>query len=130
MIRRPPRSTLFPYTTLFRSHAVRLDLHDFTGLAVDQAQIDAEVTVEVDEDSSDHVARAHQLADPRRGLRIHLAAGAEVLLIEHALDLLTLHNPRRRVRRQLGNQHAPDPLLQPPELLFSLPNQPPLLDPP
>src|SRR2546427_3726989 len=25
MIRRPPRSTLFPYTTLFRSHAVALD---------------------------------------------------------------------------------------------------------
>src|SRR2546427_1461793 len=24
MIRRPPRSTLFPYTTLFRSHAVEL----------------------------------------------------------------------------------------------------------
>src|SRR3712207_8348304 len=24
MIRRPPRSTLFPYTTLFRSHSVRL----------------------------------------------------------------------------------------------------------
>src|SRR2546425_5759787 len=30
MIRRPPRSTLFPYTTLFRSHALEdlvLDLH-------------------------------------------------------------------------------------------------------
>src|SRR5258706_6793565 len=26
MIRRPPRSTLFPYTTLFRSHAVTHDL--------------------------------------------------------------------------------------------------------
>src|SRR2546422_4180010 len=25
MIRRPPRSTLFPYTTLFRSHPVRHD---------------------------------------------------------------------------------------------------------
>src|SRR5258708_32045437 len=25
MIRRPPRSTLFPYTTLFRSHLVPLD---------------------------------------------------------------------------------------------------------
>src|SRR3989442_11062928 len=25
MIRRPPRSTLFPYTTLFRSHAVTVD---------------------------------------------------------------------------------------------------------
>src|SRR2546430_9204005 len=27
MIRRPPRSTLFPYTTLFRSHAVEVVLH-------------------------------------------------------------------------------------------------------
>src|SRR3989449_11777811 len=26
MIRRPPRSTLFPYTTLFRSHDLRLEL--------------------------------------------------------------------------------------------------------
>src|SRR3712207_8719706 len=28
MIRRPPRSTLFPYTTLFRSHAGHLGGHD------------------------------------------------------------------------------------------------------
>src|SRR5574340_1433980 len=29
MIRRPPRSTLFPYTTLFRSHRFRrFDVHD------------------------------------------------------------------------------------------------------
>src|SRR5438876_5265341 len=28
MIRRPPRSTLFPYTTLFRSEAVRRRPHD------------------------------------------------------------------------------------------------------
>src|SRR2546429_4123597 len=28
MIRRPPRSTLFPYTTLFRSHPHILPLHD------------------------------------------------------------------------------------------------------
>src|SRR3712207_8987651 len=38
MIRRPPRSTLFPYTTLFRSHAVAgPGLHgrvDLVGLAV------------------------------------------------------------------------------------------------
>src|SRR2546422_3792001 len=27
MIRRPPRSTLFPYTTLFRSAAARIDRH-------------------------------------------------------------------------------------------------------
>src|SRR2546430_3601653 len=31
MIRRPPRSTLFPYTTLFRSFvALRVDAHDGT----------------------------------------------------------------------------------------------------
>src|SRR2546425_3530024 len=28
MIRRPPRSTLFPYTTLFRSHQVAVPVHD------------------------------------------------------------------------------------------------------
>src|SRR5438309_10497435 len=28
MIRRPPRSTLFPYTTLFRSHATQFDPRD------------------------------------------------------------------------------------------------------
>src|SRR3989442_9052825 len=27
MIRRPPRSTLFPYTTLFRAHEPRIHLH-------------------------------------------------------------------------------------------------------
>src|SRR2546422_3331274 len=27
MIRRPPRSTLFPYTTLFRSHPLRAEAH-------------------------------------------------------------------------------------------------------
>src|SRR5256885_13327409 len=32
MIRRPPRSTLFPYTTLFRSEAVKLTVHVSTEL--------------------------------------------------------------------------------------------------
>src|SRR2546422_1829829 len=31
MIRRPPRSTLFPYTTLFRSAVQRLAAHDWPG---------------------------------------------------------------------------------------------------
>src|SRR2546430_4030685 len=37
MIRRPPRSTLFPYTTLFRSHArgrLRLALSDYASRIV------------------------------------------------------------------------------------------------
>src|SRR2546429_6977427 len=41
MIRRPPRSTLFPYTTLFRSHAVRFfDLpEEVTRLGVPEVHV-------------------------------------------------------------------------------------------
>src|SRR5256885_9520360 len=38
MIRRPPRSTLFPYTTLFRSHRGSLDLLRGFGDALGQAR--------------------------------------------------------------------------------------------
>src|SRR3712207_8338136 len=41
MIRRPPRSTLFPYTTLFRSHA-RID---GSALIVSSQQVDKPVSV-------------------------------------------------------------------------------------
>src|SRR5437868_8478420 len=36
MIRRPPRSTLFPYTTLFRSHAVEIDIQEGRGEIVQE----------------------------------------------------------------------------------------------
>src|SRR3712207_7764782 len=35
MIRRPPRSTLFPYTTLFRSHIASLGPYDFQNLVAE-----------------------------------------------------------------------------------------------
>src|SRR5438874_8213689 len=35
MIRRPPRSTLFPYTTLFRSQDFVKEIHRLTGEGVD-----------------------------------------------------------------------------------------------
>src|SRR2546422_1661258 len=37
MIRRPPRSTLFPYTTLFRSHSLDRALLDHAGEALVRA---------------------------------------------------------------------------------------------
>src|SRR3712207_7342054 len=39
MIRRPPRSTLFPYTTLFRSNASSHDGIDSTGTNADEANV-------------------------------------------------------------------------------------------
>src|SRR5256885_9319414 len=36
MIRRPPRSTLFPYTTLFRSHLLALDAGDDRALFIEE----------------------------------------------------------------------------------------------
>src|SRR2546427_1322973 len=45
MIRRPPRSTLFPYTTLFRSHRRRAhaqgveDRHQVVGVASDRVPV-------------------------------------------------------------------------------------------
>src|SRR5256885_6569221 len=46
MIRRPPRSTLFPYTTLFRSIEVGehvLGVHDVVGAAVGLARHDGQL---------------------------------------------------------------------------------------
>src|SRR5256885_7038731 len=40
MIRRPPRSTLFPYTTLFRSLSVTATASDNAGVAGVQFQLD------------------------------------------------------------------------------------------
>src|SRR2546430_8553226 len=52
MIRRPPRSTLFPYTTLFRSHEVDRDLAGVTAEAhpgeVDVAVADAAGAIRLD----------------------------------------------------------------------------------
>src|SRR3712207_9273514 len=47
MIRRPPRSTLFPYTTLFRSDAApALQKLKFMGVQISYAQIAAPVAKE------------------------------------------------------------------------------------
>src|SRR3712207_6985659 len=40
MIRRPPRSTLFPYTTLFRSRGIEHLRHDLCGITDELAEID------------------------------------------------------------------------------------------
>src|SRR2546427_4731578 len=56
MIRRPPRSTLFPYTTLFRSHAAERVALAHLSLLVEQHR---ERHLELDCESS-HVARSEE----------------------------------------------------------------------
>src|SRR3712207_7013253 len=62
MIRRPPRSTLFPYTTLFRSHG---DQHD--PRVLQEAQLDAE-------DVGDEDGRQRRV---ERGAAVHLGGRAD-----------------------------------------------------
>src|SRR3712207_8445911 len=50
MIRRPPRSTLFPYTTLFRSLGLPLELRLGVGPARRLAVVHARAVVERDEE--------------------------------------------------------------------------------
>src|SRR3989441_13293666 len=71
MIRRPPRSTLFPYTTLFRSLAVIRDgaaPEDDPAARVDRAQLDPGVE-RVDGSAGEEVARLpipdHAVDQPR-----------------------------------------------------------------
>src|SRR3989442_15073865 len=102
MIRRPPRSTLFPYTTLFRSQLRRVDEvvldritgpHDFGALeARDRAD---EGLLSVDGQTRRNAVRVHLLGVEPVGLQDHLMA----LAIREALDLVldggAIPDPRR-----------------------------------
>src|SRR3712207_8588697 len=79
MIRRPPRSPLFPYTTLFRSQDVR-DVPLHVRVPADEPA-EAEPVVEL----------AHQPADPL-----------------HPLDEPRLPGPQPRRRRVAGGQGGTD----------------------
>src|SRR3712207_9460565 len=70
MIRRPPRSTLFPYTTLFRSH----DRRDRVGLG-DLLRVEALAL--------EHVEEVHVAAD----IQLRRALHANAAVVEQAGEL-------------------------------------------
>src|SRR3989449_7331544 len=100
MIRRPPRSTLFPYTTLFRSrlrlHALRGVDHQDGALAGGQAardlvgEVDVAGRVDQVEDVLLAVARAVGEAD-----RARLDGDAALALELHVVEELRGHLARR-----------------------------------
>src|SRR2546426_5292587 len=87
MIRRPPRSTLFPYTTLFRSHRRTTGIDEILRATAevgerDFAHVDAEVVIERGEDvaeldrpvrclAAEAISRANHLPG------LHAAAGQQ-----------------------------------------------------
>ena len=58
MIRRPPRSTLFPYTTLFRSVAAA-KRQVFGVVGIDMIAGPSEILVVADADNDPQIGRAH-----------------------------------------------------------------------
>src|SRR5260370_32631362 len=90
MIRRPPRSTLFPYTTLFRSLQVLLELVNFRALAADDdartrgADNDAQLvagTLDVDRAHARRQAAHHYRSEEHTSeLQSHLNLVCRLLL--------------------------------------------------
>src|SRR2546425_8443382 len=80
MIRRPPRSTLFPYTTLFRSADIASE--SYVGIVVDRASqrpvlmVSGAGGIDIEEVAAKTPEKIHRLAiDPRYGLLPHQALG-------------------------------------------------------
>src|SRR2546429_4722135 len=84
MIRRPPRSTLFPYTTLFRSRSARPDDLPQGANDVDRAALEAQEAVEravhhhhVPRDDAELHQRAIQIdrCEDRKSTRLNSSHG-------------------------------------------------------
>src|SRR3712207_7407585 len=89
MIRRPPRSTLFPYTTLFRSELAEADVAD------DRAEL-----------VGAHVGRERRLvdpADPGHGLlhHLHLRVGVGLQVVAEQVHRSEEHTSELQSRQYL-----------------------------
>src|SRR5256885_13533800 len=100
MIRRPPRSTLFPYTTLFRSP--RLVLRRVVDrVLADELRV-ARAVLLVDA----HHALGHRQAEPRRLAVLELDEHADFQLLADAADAGAVVIVAALQDHFLGDRHA------------------------
>src|SRR5690349_22018150 len=69
MLRRPPRSTLFPYTTLFRSAIAAVEPEGLLILRVDRSDLDAQIAAL--DGLAAHQAIRDRLGEDRKSTRLN-----------------------------------------------------------
>src|SRR2546425_6737000 len=94
MIRRPPRSTLFPYTTLFRSRLLR-HFHDLVAVVVVRGEEDLNVLRPHFVDHLQHVPGSGWDS----GLRLDVIHAREVVLSGEVVPLLVIAGDRLSAKR-------------------------------
>src|SRR3989441_8932281 len=113
MIRRPPRSTLFPYTTLFRSHFYLGEIYYNRGLN-DEALVALERAVELNPDNANaHYLMAFVLGDLGRHQDARVASKRAIQLnppLARAQTNLSLERYTAERKSQERRQRlAPEP---------------------
>src|SRR2546430_3130215 len=86
MIRRPPRSTLFPYTTLFRSHLQAQGVRITTGTIVDATILHAPTSTKNREQQRD--PEMHQTKKGKQwyfGMKAHVGVDSKTKIIHTAV---------------------------------------------
>src|SRR3712207_9056878 len=102
MIRRPPRSTLFPYTTLFRSHFLFNTLNAISTLVVDRRNVEAGrmiarlsdfLRLTLDRPDVEEVPLLDEIEYARRYLEIEQVRFGSRLVVHFDVDERALHVP-------------------------------------
>src|SRR5687768_17624977 len=76
MLRRPPRSTLFPYTTLFRSHQRAQTIHAFAHISHTSHQPDTYARRPADHDrDSSRITALNVFGGDRKSTRLNSSHG-------------------------------------------------------
>src|SRR5687768_18189883 len=100
MIRRPPRSTLFPYTTLFRSGSVERERRGRSEIGTGGAPLDFE-----DEIDQRRVAYAGRVGPPHSGGRSEEHT-SELQSRLHLVCRLLLEKKKKKKKKKEVQQHT------------------------